>query len=81
MIHLFITNIQLFNSQEVNWWTEVMLFLPAGWTLILTAPIHCRGPLGEQVIETHIHLGRPEGVNFQQIYIFGLTIPLTMDYQ
>ncbi len=26
------------------------MFLSAVWTLILTAPIHCRGSIGEQVI-------------------------------
>ncbi len=35
---------QLFTSQDVNWWTEVMwiivMFLSAVWTLIPTAPIH-----------------------------------------
>ncbi len=27
-----------------------MMFLSAVWTLILTAPIHCRGSIGEQVM-------------------------------
>ncbi len=30
-------------------WIIVML-LSAVWTLILTAPIHCRGSIGEQVM-------------------------------
>ncbi len=30
-------------------WIMVM-FLSAVWTLILTAPIHCRGSIGEQVM-------------------------------
>ncbi len=40
---------QLFTSQDINWWTGVdflwiiVRFLSAVWTLILTAPIHCRG--------------------------------------
>ncbi len=54
---LFITNAQLFISQDVNWltervdylWIDVM-FLAAAWTLILTAPIHCRGSIGEKVM-------------------------------
>ncbi len=29
-------------------WINVMFL--AVWTLILTAPIHCRGPIGEQVM-------------------------------
>ncbi len=37
---------KLFTSQDVNWWTGVVwiivMFLSAVWTLILTAPIHCR---------------------------------------
>ncbi len=27
----------------------IVMFLSAVWTLILTAPIHCRGSIGEQV--------------------------------
>ncbi len=51
------------------------MLLSAVWTLILTAPIHCRGSIGEQVLEyyvhfsqsvpmkkqTHLHLGYAEG--------------------
>ncbi len=38
--------------EEVNGWTRVILwisvmFLSAIWTLILTAPIHCRGRIDE----------------------------------
>ncbi len=48
----FLTNMQLFTSQDVNSWTGVVwiivMFLSAVWTLILTAPIHCRGFIGEQ---------------------------------
>ncbi len=67
---------QLLSSQDVNWWTGVVwiivMFLSAVWTLILTAPIHCRGSIGEQVMQwhispnlmkkqTHLHLDWPEG--------------------
>ncbi len=49
---LFLTNSQLFTSQDVNWWTEMVwitvMFLSAVFTLILTAPIHCRASTGEQ---------------------------------
>ncbi len=42
------------SSQDINWWTGVVwiivVFLSAVWTLILTAPIHCRGAIGEQVM-------------------------------
>ncbi len=59
----------------------IVMFLSAVWTLILTAPIHCRGSIAEQVKEcyispnlTHLHLGWPEGEYiFQQIFIFGWT--------
>ncbi len=41
---LFLTNMQFFTSQYVNWWTGVVwiivMFLSSVWTLILTAPIH-----------------------------------------
>ncbi len=45
-----------FDSQDVNGWTRVdylwniVMFLSAIWTLILTAPIHCRGSIEEQVM-------------------------------
>ncbi len=46
---LFLTNMHLFTSQYINWWTGVVwiivMFLSAVWTLILTAPIHCRGSI------------------------------------
>ncbi len=48
------------------------MFLSAVWALILTAPIHCRGSIGEQVIlhfsksvlmkkQINLHLGWPQG--------------------
>ncbi len=55
MMDLFIQT-QLFTSQDVKWWTGVdylwiiVMFLSAVWTLILTAPIHCRGSIGEQMM-------------------------------
>ncbi len=50
----------------------IVMFLSAVWTLILTAPIHCRGSIAEQVMQcyispnlmekqTRLHLGWPEG--------------------
>ncbi len=58
MMDLFITDMQFFTSQDVNWWTGVVwiivMFLSAVWTLILTAPIHCRGSIAEQVMEWYI---------------------------
>ncbi len=55
-MNLFLTNMQFFTFKDVNWWTGVdylwiiVMFLSAVWTLILTAPIHCRGSIGEQVM-------------------------------
>ncbi len=72
-MYLFLTNTQLFTSQDVNWWIwsgvdylwNIVMFLSAVWTLILTAPIHCRGSIGEQICtnekKNHLHLGWPEG--------------------
>ncbi len=75
MVDLFLTNTQLFTSQDINWWTGVVwiieMFLSAVLTLILTAPIHCRASTDEQVMEcnispnlmkkqTHLHLRWPE---------------------
>ncbi len=56
-INLFLRNTQLFSSQGINWWTGVMS-IACGllwcfyqlFELILMAPIHCRGSIGEQVI-------------------------------
>ncbi len=50
----------------------IVMFLSAVWTLILTAPIHCRGFIAETLMQcyispnlmkkqTHLHLGWPEG--------------------
>ncbi len=80
---LFLTNTQLFTLQDVNWWSEVVwiivMFLSAVWTLILTAPIHCRGSTGEQVMECYIFNQETNSstswmtwwwVHFQQLFIF-----------
>ncbi len=52
MMDLFLTNTQLLASQDINWWTGVVwiivMFLSAVWILILTAPIHCRGSIGDK---------------------------------
>ncbi len=54
MMDLFLTNTQQFTSQDINCWTGlewiIVMFLSAVWTLILTAPIHCRGSIAEQVM-------------------------------
>ncbi len=55
LMDLFITNMQLFSSQDINWRTGdylwiIVMFLSAVWTLILTAPIHWRASFGERVM-------------------------------
>ncbi len=53
---LWITDLAKSNSLKLNanWWTGFMwiivMFLSVVWTLILTAPIHCRGSFDEQVM-------------------------------
>ncbi len=34
----------------LDYYWIIVMFLSAVWTLILTAPIHCRGSIAEQVI-------------------------------
>ncbi len=43
---------QIFISKDwsVDYLWVIVMFLSAVWTLILTAPIHCRGFIGEQVM-------------------------------
>ncbi len=56
MMDLFLTNTQFFTSQNVNWWTGIMwiivMYLLAVFirTLILTAPIHCKGSIVQDVM-------------------------------
>ncbi len=53
------------SSQDIIWWTEgvwiIEMFLSAVWTLILTAPIHCRASIAEQVIECYTSPNMLEG--------------------
>ncbi len=48
---------------DVNTWTGVVwiieMFLSAVWTLILTAPIHCRGFIGEQDVMQNLYKFSP----------------------
>ncbi len=83
---------ELLSSPDVNWWTGVVwiivMFLSAVWTLILTAPIHCRASIAETLMQwhispnlmkkqTHLNLGLPEGEDiFSQFSFFGWTIAL-----
>ncbi len=65
-------NTPLFTSQDINWWTGVVwiivMFLSAVWSLILTAPVHCRWSTGEQVMQCYISPNLFWGRN-QLIYI------------
>ncbi len=53
MMDLFLTNTHIsFHKMVTDWLTGVVVWiiimiLAAVWTLILTAPIHCRGSIGE----------------------------------
>ncbi len=55
IMDLFLINTQLLSSQD---WSGVYYcdVLSAVWTLILTAPIHCRASIAEQVI----HISKPD---------------------
>jgi len=46
---LFTTH-YLMNWSNVHYLWIIVMFLSAIWTLILTAPIHCRGSIYEQVV-------------------------------
>ncbi len=83
MIDLFLTNMQRFTSQDVNWWTRIV-WITCGllWCfyqlfgLILTAPIHWRAidvmlNFSKSVLmekHTHLHLGWHLGL--QKIYFW-----------
>ncbi len=58
IMDLFLTNTQLLASQDVNRWTGVVwiivMCLSAVWTLILTAPIHCRASIAETDAMLHL---------------------------
>ncbi len=68
MMDLFLTNVQLFNSHDgMEWGGLLVMCLSAVWTLILMAPIHCRGSIVNLIHLskslyihklTHLHLKR-----------------------
>ncbi len=39
---------------DVDYLMIIVMFLSAVWTLILTAPIHCRASIAEQVMQWYI---------------------------
>ncbi len=51
---VFLTNMQHFSSQDIMDWSGmnylwiIAMYLSDVWTLILTAPIFCRGSIDEQ---------------------------------
>ncbi len=82
----------LMDWSGVDYLWIIVMFLSAVWTLILTAPIHCRGCIGE-ASDGILHffksvpwtnkliyiLGWPEcEYIFQHIFIFGWSIPLKL---
>ncbi len=66
----------------------IVMYLSAVWTLILTAPIHCRASIAETVMQcyispnlmkkqTHPNLGWPEGEHiFSNCFFGGGSAPL-----
>ncbi len=51
MMDLFLTNTDFHYNWSCVDYLCIIVFLSAVWTLILMAPIHCRGSTGEQVID------------------------------
>ncbi len=49
---LFLINTQFVDYLHYMW--IIVLLLSAVWTLILTAPIHCKGSVGEKAINAKI---------------------------
>ncbi len=72
----------------VDYWWIIVMFLSAVWTLILMAPIHCRGSISEQVMYispklfwwkklTRLYLGWPERKYiFSKFSFLGYNMPL-----
>ncbi len=55
----------------------IVMFLSAVWTLILTAPIHCRASIAETLMKYYISpMIKKQTHHFQHIFMFGWTIPL-----
>ncbi len=68
----------IFCFKYVNRWTGVVwiivMFLSAVWTLILTAPIHWGGSIGEQVMECYISLNLFPWRNKRIYFLNGLRV-------
>ncbi len=67
-------------TDGLEWCGLLVMFLSAVWTLILTAPIHCRGSIGElhfsKSDEETNSLGALRVSIFSVIFIIGWTVPL-----
>ncbi len=70
MMDLFLRNTALcFTKHQLMDWSGVdylwiiAMLLSAVWTLILTAPIHCRGSIGEQLMECYMSPNRMKKTN------------------
>ncbi len=51
MMNLFVAKTQVFIfTSRVDYLWIIVMFLSVVWTLILTAPIHCKGSIGEQMM-------------------------------
>ncbi len=84
MMDLFLTNICLLKTLTDGLVWIIVTFLSAVWTLILTAPIHCRASIAETLMQcyispnlmkkqTHPHLGWPEGEDiYCKLFLFFL---------
>ncbi len=59
------------------------MFLSAVWTLILTAPIHCRGSIGEQVMQCYItpNLMKKETKKISFLSVFWITSNSNQKYR
>ncbi len=72
MLDLF----QLLSSPDV--WTGVVciivMFLSSVWTLILTAPIHCRASIAEREIKLHISLKTKQKIQYNYRLIIKLKL-------
>ncbi len=88
-MELFLTNSLLFTFQYIKWWTGVVwiivMLLSAVWTLILTAPIHCRWFIGEQVMEYNrnafLQICFHEGTNSSTSWsTFSGNVPFCLNY-
>ncbi len=58
----------------VDYLRIIVMFLSAVWTLILTAPIHCRWSIAEQVMECYISPNLNEWMNEWMMHLYSAFI-------